>query len=228
MSKTPPHCARCDIPWSDRRCRDEKGKAPKDCPTLHYREMNKAAFCDADADETAFARQATVQEITGHAKPDAQGHYRFSPAKPRIVEIVEFAKRMNYRKLGLIFCGGSRREGAVTQQILEVNGFEVISVMCKVGRNPKSIYGLEPSREVTEKDMAASACNPKLQALVANDARVDFNILLNLCVGHDSLVVKHLDAPVTVFSVKDRLTGHNPLAPIYMYDTYYSFLKKPL
>ncbi len=30
-------------------------------------------------------------------------------------------------------------------------------------------------------------CNPVLQALIMNDAKVDFNVLLGLCVGHDSM-----------------------------------------
>jgi uncharacterized metal-binding protein len=54
------------------------------------------------------------------------------------------------------------------------------------------------------------------------------NILLGLCVGHDSLVLAHLESPATIFAVKDRLLGHNPLAAIYQYDSYYAHLKKPL
>ena len=46
-------------------------------------------------------------------------------------------------------------------------------------------------------------------------------MLLGLCVGHDSLFMKHSVAPVTVLAVKDRVLGHNPLAAIYMADGYY-------
>jgi len=46
-----------------------------------------------------------------------------------------------------------------------------------------------------------------------------------LCVGHDSLFFKHAEAPTTVLAVKDRVTGHNPLAAIYLSDSYYRKIK---
>ena len=69
-------------------------------------------------------------------------------------------------------------------------------------------------------------CNPIFQADIVNDEKVDFNIIMGLCVGHDSLVIKHLDAPITVLAVKDRLMGHNPLAAVYNMGSYYAFLNK--
>jgi uncharacterized metal-binding protein len=46
-------------------------------------------------------------------------------------------------------------------------------------------------------------------------------------VGHDSLFFSFAEAPTTVLAVKDRVTGHNPLAAIYLSDTYYQKIKKP-
>ncbi len=57
-------------------------------------------------------------------------------------------------------------------------------------------------------------CNPIGQAKFLCSAKTELNILLGRCVGHDSLFIKHSDAPVTVFAVKDRVLGHNPLAAI--------------
>ena len=54
-----------------------------------------------------------------------------------------------------------------------------------------------------------------------NEEKTQFNILLGLCVGHDTLAIKYLEAPVTVLAVKDRVTGHNPLAAVYMAEGYY-------
>ena len=72
------------------------------------------------------------------------------------------------------------------------------------------------------------ACNPILQAELVNEAQVDLNIFMGLCIGHDTLLFKYVQAPVTVLAVKDRILGHNPLAAIYQYDSYYAYLKKPL
>ncbi|MBW2121998.1 MAG: DUF1847 domain-containing protein, partial [Deltaproteobacteria bacterium] len=54
----------------------------------------------------------------------------------------------------------------------------------------------------------------------------DFNILLGLCVGHDSLFLKYAEAFSTVLIVKDRVLGHNPAAALYTTDSYYARLKR--
>jgi len=70
-------------------------------------------------------------------------------------------------------------------------------------------------------------CNPVLQAMVVNEAKTDFNILLGLCVGHDSMYFKYADAPTTVLAVKDRVAGHNPLACINTSGNYYAWVAEP-
>ena len=64
-------------------------------------------------------------------------------------------------------------------------------------------------------------CNPIGQALFLNKEKTDLNILFGLCVGHDTLAIKHMEAPVTVLVVKDRVTGHNPIAAIYNAQSYF-------
>ena len=226
MEKPLANCGMCSVPYGERYCRVEKGKGPKDCPSLHYKKMGQQAFDSTPEAEREFVRQAAIQEARGyHFRPEFKDTM---PAKPRIVEIVEFARRMQYRKLGLIFCIGLRDEANVTQQILMTNGFTVASASCKVGKQPKTAYGIKVEDFVNPSLPEESACNPKFQALLMNEAQVDFTILMGLCVGHDTLALKHLEAPVTILAVKDRLLGHNPLAAIYNYDSYYAYLKKPL
>ena len=65
-------------------------------------------------------------------------------------------------------------------------------------------------------------CNPMAQAGICNDAETDFNMMMGLCVGHDSLFLKNSRAYTTVFAVKDRLLGHNPLALVYTSKSYYT------
>ena len=71
-------------------------------------------------------------------------------------------------------------------------------------------------------------CNPIYQAKLLNHEKTDFNILLGLCVGHDSLFFKFAEAPTTVLAVKDRVTGHNPLAAILPFRDLLSEAEKPL
>jgi uncharacterized metal-binding protein len=64
-------------------------------------------------------------------------------------------------------------------------------------------------------------CNPIGQAMMLNNAETDLNIIMGLCVGHDSLFMKYSEAPVTVLAVKDRVLAHNPLGALYLSDSYY-------
>ena len=131
-----------------------------------------------------------------------------------------FAKKCGYKKLGIAFCVGLAKEAKIFASILRHNGFEVDSVACKSGSIPKEFIGITSEQQVrpcTYEPM----CNPIGQAKFLSSAKTELNILLGLCVGHDSLFIKHSDAPITVFAVKDRVLGHNPLAAIYMADGYY-------
>ena len=69
-------------------------------------------------------------------------------------------------------------------------------------------------------------CNPVLQALVLNEEKTHFNVLMGLCVGHDSLFLKYASAPCTILAAKDRLLGHNPLAAVYTSLSYYRSLRQ--
>jgi uncharacterized metal-binding protein len=131
---------------------------------------------------------------------------------------------MDYKRVGLAFCIGLRREAGVVHEIFEQHELEVLSLVCKVGRIPKEVLGLAEEDKVTPGSFE-SMCNPILQAMLANHHESQFNVLLGLCVGHDSLFFKYAEAPSTVLAVKDRLLGHNPLAAIYQYESYYRYLK---
>ena len=223
-----PQCALCPYDWSERYCRTGKGKAPKDCPSIKMRELKDGAVAETTgAAYGVFATQASLQEAACYGGRE-EGYGTVVPLKPRIVEIVEFARRMGYKRLGLVFCIGLRKEAAVVHEILATNGFEVASVSCKVGGVSKEALGIARENQVDPTAAHETMCNPVLQAMVVNEAQTDFNVLLGLCVGHDSLFLKHADALCTVLAVKDRLLGHNPLAAIHLYDSYYRYLKKPL
>ena len=133
---------------------------------------------------------------------------------------------MGYEKLGFAFCGGLAKEAAVVDGILKSHGFEVVSVVCKAGAVAKEEIGVTDDEKIFI-GQHESMCNPILQAELLNDAATDFNVVLGLCVGHDSLFFRYAKAPTTVLAVKDRVTGHNPLACIYTIGTYSSWIKSP-
>ena len=133
---------------------------------------------------------------------------------------------MGYKRLGLAFCAGLIREAKDVAEILKGRGFDVVSVVCKAGRTPKEFLGITDSEKIFQGTEEAM-CNPIYQAKILNNERTDFNVLLGLCVGHDSLFFQYAKAPTTVLAVKDRVTGHNPLAAIYLAGSYYKKIRSP-
>ena len=121
---------------------------------------------------------------------------------------------------------GLAKEAGIVADILKERGFEVVSVLCKAGRTPKELIGITDEEKIYQGTDEAM-CNPIFQAKLLNHEKTEFNILLGLCVGHDSIFFKYAQAPTTVLAVKDRVTGHNPLAAIYLSDSYYRKIKNP-
>ena len=64
------------------------------------------------------------------------------------------------------------------------------------------------------------------QAKLLNEAKTDLNVVVGLCVGHDSLFYKYSEAITTTAVTKDRVLGHNPVAALYNAESYYSKLLK--
>lgn len=224
MKKEIPGCAHCSFQPSERICQNEDGKAPPYCTTINHAGVIEEALKEFQKPEIReFAKQASIQEGSGYADRE-RGYDHVRPLKPRIMEIIEFAGRMAYRRLGLAFCIGLRKEAREVEKLFVSKGFEVVSSLCKIGRTAKESIGVQDDQKIRIGSFE-SMCNPIAQAYILNDAQTDFNVLMGLCVGHDSLFFKYSQAPCTVFAVKDRVLGHNPLAAIYTIDSYYRSIK---
>lgn len=216
-------CAQCSA--KIKFCGRKDGVAPAFCSTKLYPEAIERALTEYDKpDIRKFAHAASVQEAECYIDRNADPAYKF-PVKPRVQEIIEFARKMGYHRLGVAFCGGLHNEANIFCKILENHGFEVVSVMCKVGGIDKDAIGITAEERVRI-GRPENMCNPVAQAEVLNAAETEFNILLGLCVGHDSLFIKYSKTLATVFAVKDRLLGHNPLAVLYSYESYYERFKQ--
>ena len=140
----------------------------------------------------------------------------------KLFENILFAQKMGFKKLGIATCVGFIRESRFLPDILRSHGFEVFGIACKAGVQKKSSVGF-PERC---SNLGENMCNPILQAKVLNEAKTELNIVMGLCVGHDSLFYKYSDALVTTCVTKDRVLGHNPVAALYTADFYYKKLKK--
>ncbi|MGQ9823638.1 MAG: DUF1847 domain-containing protein [Desulfotomaculales bacterium] len=194
------NCANCGV----FACRDGRLEtAPSFCPAHASPEILAEAAQEYNLPATRdIARRA--------AEVEAAGYGRWT----RLEEIIEFARRSGFQKLGLAFCTGLRKEAAQVAKIFTGAGFTVFSAACKTGALPKEALGLKEEEKVRPGEFEA-ACNPVAQAKILNAAGTELNILLGLCVGHDTLFFRHTSAPATVLAVKDRVLAHNPLGALW-------------
>jgi uncharacterized metal-binding protein len=205
-------CAMCGV-WA---CRAEPGteKYPPFCP------MSTETDILSRAEEVYLSEHDLREFALAAARTEAAGYCK----EPRLEEIMNFARRIGARRLGIASCIGLIREARILQEILKANGFEVDSVCCKVGSIDKEKIGLRDEEKIRP-GQYESLCNPVGQAMLLNKAGTELNIVVGLCVGHDSLFFKHSEAPVTVLVAKDRVTGHNPVAALYTSHSYYKRLR---
>jgi len=193
-------------------------KAPPSCPMRRFPEITKKVEAEYQRpDIQEFARLASVQEFECYEHtPDG-----IRTKNPRLDELIQFAQKCNYKKLGIAFCAGVVREAQMLTDVLERKGFEVVSVVCKVGQMPKEDIGITGQEKIFGPEEMETMCNPIFQAEVLNAEEVDLAVMLGLCLGHDTLFIKYCRVPMTVFAVKDRVLAHNPLAALYLSESPY-------
>ncbi|MFH1019024.1 MAG: DUF1847 domain-containing protein, partial [Pseudomonadota bacterium] len=97
-------------------------------------------------------------------------------SQTRLEEIIEFAKRAGYTRLGVAFCIGLAHEAEFVAKVF-ARHFRVDSVCCKLGGLDKDEHGM--SKIAPGKFEVA--CNPIGQANMLNRAKTELNIQLGLC-----------------------------------------------
>lgn len=188
---------------------------PGYCPT----KVDQDGIDDAAGryDDGAVRRISQISAVV-----EAEGYCQWT----RVQEVCEFAKRMGYKKIGIATCISFVDHAKVLSGILESHGFEVASVACKHGSIPKEALGLDDEEKIRPGNYEA-ICNPVGQAELLKRAGCEFNVVLGLCVGHDSLFFKHAEGLTTVLVAKDRVLAHNPVGALNLADSYYSSLWGP-
>ena len=204
--KVDPKCHQCD---SIRNCViGRPNKKKEDCPMKISPEIQKEAL-------DLYQNDDFVKKSTGVASiVEAKGYIKW----PRLKDTIEYAKGMDYNKLGLAFCVGLHSEAEEIADILSKYGFEIVSVCCKTGSVPKTKVGVPEEFTMIAKTgygIGRITCNPAAQALLLNKAETDLNIIIGLCVGHDITFTHLSKAPVTTLVAKDRSSPHNPTSCLF-------------
>lgn len=209
-------CSECGT----RACRSaDASKYPKFCLT---------ADVDQELLQETVDLYNTDEEQGKIARVSAGIEGEFYGKLTRVEETIEFIKRMGYKKIGIASCVGLMPEAGIFARILKANKIECYTVGCKVGAVDKTAVGVPEELKLNRGCGHESMCNPVMQAKVLEKAGTDFNIVIGLCVGHDTLFLRHSAAPTTVMIVKDRVLGHNPVQALYTANGMYSRFKKEL
>ena len=190
-------------------CSHQLEHLPIDCPTS-----------SRNPDEIVASYEAVLASAQAAAQVEAES---FREKLTRVEDIMLYAQKCGYGHLGIAFCSGLAAEAKTLAKILRHNGFQVSSAICKNGSVPKECLDIEDKDKIRPGQFEA-LCNPIGQAYVLDKDGSQLNIVLGLCVGHDTLFFQHSKAPVTVLATKDRALGHNAIAALYTADSYYTRL----
>lgn len=200
------HTLSC-VDCGTQNCKYKERTYPKFCLTTHLKQE------DLDWALERYEEKRNHEIMVASAEVEYEGYCSLT----RVEEIMKFAHKINAHKIGIANCIGLIREARIFAKILRANGFEPYAVICKVAGKAKSSIGIPKECE----NIGAAMCNPILQARLLNKAKTDLNVVIGLCVGHDSLFYKYSDAYVTTLVTKDRVTGNNPAATLYTAESYY-------
>ena len=197
-------------------CKNDEGKYPPFCLTKSLdQDLLQETLDIYDNDEVL----GTIAKVSAGIEGDFYGQ------KTRVEETIEFIIRIGAKKIGIATCVGLIPETRLFTNILDKEGIEYYTVGCKVGAVDKTRIGIPEEKKLNRGCGHESMCNPILQAKILTEQKTDFNIMMGLCVGHDSLFLKHVEAPTTVLVVKDRVLCHNPVAALYGSTGMYSRFK---
>ena len=176
-----------------------------DCTNCTYDKIcRKTETCKAKSfePEEAIRKYAAEPEIVQAAAELVD--FGRAGTLSRLQEIVEFSKKMNYRRIGLAYCYGIEKQVQQIAGIIRSNGLNVRSVSCTVGGIPQNEVNPESS-------FCTVSCNPIGQAMQMNSEKVDLVLMVGLCLGHDILFQREVKADCTTLVVKDRVHNHAPL-----------------
>lgn len=191
--ETPFACGTC----GNQSCfRGDFTRMPPACPTLTHPAITRDATpyvgvdihaVMVDADATPFAPDGSLRN--------------------RVEELLAFSKARGFRRIGIAFCVSLPKESQKLGRMIRQAGMESELVCCRVGAIDYGEVGLVKAHP----EKFAATCNPMAQARLLNERKVDLVVQIGLCIGHDLILQRECDAPVTTLVVKDRALDHHTI-----------------
>ena len=123
-------CSKCEV----RACTvDAEGKRisgdpPSWCPMITKADVIKGAMEKYTDEDRKIAHAAAVVESEAYVREP----WGLKPYATRVLEIINFAKKMEYKKIGIACCFASGWDANVLHNALANRGFEVLARFCKI------------------------------------------------------------------------------------------------
>ena len=164
-------CPVCGV----RACSAEPGskEPPAFCP------MPDAADLLASVEQKYLSDEALRKFAVESARTEAAGYCRST----RVEEIMDFARRMGYRRLGIAHCAGLMHEAKIARDIFHAGGFEVHAVCCKVGSIDKEAVGLVYKLQVNIPEEQRPRRTPAMVATHADSTNMGISSAASGAIG---------------------------------------------
>ena len=123
-------CIDCAVKRCD--AKEERTDFPEFCVTTHLdpEVLKDAMKCYEDPENHKVMVAAAEVEYEHYCK------------YTRVEEIMEFARKIGAKKIGIATCVGLLKESRILASILRGHGFEVVGVACKAGCVNKTEVGI--------------------------------------------------------------------------------------
>jgi len=199
------------------KAKTSRREPPPYCPARAQKEVCEEALAKYNGKTLEFAHNVALIENSCYAL-DPESKSVVLPMitmHPRAEEIIMLAKVSGYKKLGLAFGIELQQEAKLYTDILENNGFEVVSVCCKAGGVPKDKIGITKDEKLHGPDSKETMCSGLIMAELLNSENTDMNIMMGLEVGQDALFYKYAKAFTIPFVIIDRIYGGATMEGVY-------------
>ncbi len=203
------------------------GEAPSWCPMKVKAAVIKAAMEKYTEENLKIARAAAEVESEAYLREP----WGLKPYHTRILEIINFARKMGYKKIGIACCFSCAWDAGVLANMFINRDFEVLVRFCKVYEVQNTKFLGLKEEETLVAGGYHSMCNPITQVDVLADSGCEMIVTFGECTGHDALAGKFSKVPFITLGVKDRVLAHDPVVALTCpWNEYYRKLtrKEPL
>ena len=182
-------------------------KSPSWCPLKTKAEIIQKAIETSKRKDKKLLKAAVEVESEAYVKEK----WGLKPLHTRVLETINFARKMGYKKIGIACCFSCAWEARILANMFINRGFKAIVRLCKILQVKNSTFLNLKEEETLVPGGFQPMCNPIAQVDLLADSGCEMVVAFGECSGHDALAGKYSSVPFTLLGVKDRVLANNPI-----------------